>query len=293
MKSKFGRFMYGLFAGSVLFFALGIGIPSIRFLALVLGSICFGLFVLKVLNRWADRSAGILSSIIHWVHSGVFEIFALLLMWCLRFLSCFWKFEMRKGEGRPILLVHGYMHDSSAWMYHMWRLKREGFGPIYVLNLGYPFLPIGEYAKRVGRKAEEIEQETGRKDLVLIGHSMGGIVSSFYATQVAPKGKVTDVITVGSPLGGTYVAKIAIGPNGKQMWRGNGFLKDLRKSILSSEGIRFYHMGTKTDELVIPYTSAFIPESGGESFMVNDIGHLSLLYSPRIADQMIAWLKRK
>jgi triacylglycerol esterase/lipase EstA (alpha/beta hydrolase family) len=210
-------------------------------------------------------------------------------MWCLRPVGYLWRLERKKGKGQPILLVHGYMHDSSAWIYHIWRLTRQGFGPIYMLNLKHPFLPIMEYAKRVEAKAQQIEKETGRKDLILIGHSMGGLVSSFYATQVAPEGKVTHVITIGSPLAGTYVAKIAMGPNGRQMGRGCVFLKDLKASILSSKGIQFYHMGTKTDELVIPYSSAFIPENK-QQFIVNDIGHVSLLYSPRIADKIISWL---
>lgn len=291
MRRSFWRFGSALLLGAIFFFALANGLVYGRFSCLLAGSICLGLFVLKCLNYWADRGDGKFCSFIHWIHASIFEAFGIMIVWCLRPIGYLWKLEMRCGKGQPILLVHGYLHDSSAWIYLKRQLKLDGFGPIYMLNLKHPFLPIAEYAKQVERRAIQIELETGRSDLVLIGHSMGGLVSSLYATEVAPKGKVTDVITIGSPLAGTYVAKIALGPDGRQMERGSEFLKHLRNSILSSRGIRFYHMGTKTDELVIPYTSAFIEEKGAKQFMVNDIGHVSLLYSPRVAEKLIAWLK--
>lgn len=251
---------------------------------LTLAWICVALAGLKIVNRFP-------SSLIHWVHAMVFEFFGILLVWCLRPVGYLWKLQSKGGDGRPILLIHGYLHDSSAWVYHKWQLRRHGFGPIYMLNLGYPFLSIHEYIKKAAIKASQIARETGRSDLILIGHSMGGIVSALYAIRSAPLGTVTDVITIGSPLAGTHVAKIAFGPDAREMERNSEFIKGVPAEIRKYQNkIRFYHIATKTDQLVIPYTSELIEGPSDRQFVLNDIGHVSLLYSPRVARKIISWL---
>ena len=225
---------------------------------------------------------------VNWIFALALEIPAIVLMFCLRPISFFWSLGP-KGErkGPPILLVHGYLHDSSAWIYHRWQLKRHGYSQVYLLNLKPRFASIAEYAKQIEAKASLIEKETGQNHLILIGHSMGGLVSAFYATQLAPQGKVTDVITIGSPLAGTLMAKIGIGPAAREMERNSEFLKKLQIAILSNRTIRFLSIATKTDQLVIPYTSGVI---GDKCFIINNLCHVSLLYSPRVAKKIVSFL---
>jgi triacylglycerol esterase/lipase EstA (alpha/beta hydrolase family) len=119
---------------------------------------------------------------------------------------------------------------------------------------------------------------------------MGGLVSAWYATKLAPPGTVTDVITLGSPLQGTHVARIALGPNGSQMRRNSEFTKQLQQGILDNHDVRFYHIGTKTDQLVIPHSSSWVGNDLERQFAVDDLGHVSLLFSPRIVDKICSWL---
>lgn len=85
-------------------------------------------------------------------------------------------------------------------------------GPIYTIDLGSPFLSIEEYAEKVKEKAKQIAHETGHTKLALIGHSMGGLVSAYYAIHLAPEGSIRSVITLGSPMQGTKVAFFGVGP---------------------------------------------------------------------------------
>lgn len=288
-RKIFSKIVVFLWVASLCLFLLSLA-PSLHPFALFCAVISFGLGMLKILNRLADSSDAFLCRVIHWVHAMVFEAFGVVFMWCCRPFGYLWKLESRKGTKRPILLVHGYLHDSSAWIYHKWMLLRHGFGPIYMLNLKHPFLPMSEYVKKIEERASQIEKETRRKDLILIGHSMGGIISSLYATRSAKPGTVTDVITIGSPLGGTHVAKIALGSNGRQMRIGSKILAELREEIKASKTVRFYHIATKTDELVIPYTSEIVEGPLERLYVLNDIGHVTLLYSPRVAKKIISWI---
>lgn len=214
-----------------------------------------------------------------------FETFALLTQFFFRFIP---YRESRSGRGQPILLVHGYLNFGSVWTVQKKRLEALGFGPIYIINLGYPFRPIRSYAEKLKTKVDSIAKETGRKDLILIGHSMGGLVSALYATQMAPSNTVTDIITMGSPFIGTPVARIGLGTNAREMEPHSPFIETLRESISSNSQIRFYHIATKTDQLVIPGGSAIIPHH--KHFIFDDIGHASLLYSQRVTDKLNEWL---
>ncbi len=224
--------------------------------------------------------------LIHWLHAMTFEFFALVGVALLRLIPIK---GIAKGNGRPILLIHGYMNHSSVWFLFKKRLESFGFGPVYTMNLGHPFHSIEAYAEKVKEKARQIETETGRKDLILIGHSMGGLVSSFYAATRALPNTVTDVITLGSPLYGTPVAYIGIGPNAKEMRPTSEFLKTMREAMSKTKGVRFFHIATKSDQLVIPGKSAILPEN--EHFLFEDLGHASLLYSQRAAQQVAHWLQ--
>lgn len=229
-----------------------------------------------------------LSRLIHWIHAMTFELFAFPSAALLRLIPLK---EMHPGSGQPILLVHGYLHQGSVWRVQKKRLEKLGLGPIYTISLGHPFRSIGHYAEKIRVKAEMIEKETGRKDLILIGHSMGGLVSSWYATQLAPQNTVTDVITLGSPLSGTPMARIGLGENARQMEPHSPFLNQLREAVNQNKSIRFRHIATRSDQIVLPGASALYPEN--EHVIYEDLGHVSLLYSSRVANQIHKWVGNK
>ncbi|MBU6446274.1 MAG: alpha/beta fold hydrolase, partial [Verrucomicrobia bacterium] len=224
--------------------------------------------------------------LIHWAHAMTFELLALCGVALLRFVP---TTHAVYGNKQPILLVHGYLNHGSVWLLFKRHLQRKGLGPIYTINLGHPFRSIRFYAERVKAKAEDIALETGRKDLILIGHSMGGLVSSLYATCLAPPNTVTDVITIGSPLNGTPMARVGIGPNAREMQPSSALVQEVRAKMAQRPDIRFFHLATKSDQLVIPGTSAVIPEH--RNFIFEDLGHASMLYSRRASDQIAEWLQ--
>lgn len=222
---------------------------------------------------------------IHWIHAMSFEFIALLTIAILRLVPVGQK--PAKSQGRPILLVHGYANHGSVWTLHKKRLESAGFGPVYLINLGDPFLSIQTYSERVKEKAEAIAKETGREDLTLIGHSMGGLVSSWYATRLARPGSVAAIITVASPLEGTPVARYALGQNAREMEPQSKFLQELKAAMSECKELKIFHIATESDQVVVPGISA----AGGTDYVLDDLGHAGLLYSKRVSDKMIEWLK--
>jgi triacylglycerol lipase len=227
------------------------------------------------------------------IHANVVEVFAiaaLALLYPLGFIN----FDPKKKEDAsqtPILIVHGYLHNRSGGFYLIHRLKSAGCGNVYTVNLGHPCHSIEEYAHVVQAKAKEIAAQTGRDDLIIIGHSMGGLVSSYYATQLAPKGTVRDVITLGSPIQGTKLAPIGIGTCAKQMRYQSEFVKNLNEWVHENNDTRFVNIGTQTDRIIVPHSSAFFSSHKVRKLTIPDLGHAAYLFSDRVADQIIGYLK--
>lgn len=229
--------------------------------------------------------------LINWIHAMTFEIPAWLMCFLghpFRMLRCR---PMGRADGRPILLVHGYLQDAPNWSLMRRRLRDEGHGPIFTLNLGNPLSSIEEHAETVAKKVREIERVTGNREIALVGHSMGGLVSTWYAAKLAPPGRVTHVITLGSPLEGTHLAWIAPGKNGREMRRGSPFTKKISDALQELKGIGLLHIGTKTDQFVLPYRSSVPRSSPGQKHLIDNLGHASLLYSPYVSRTVSRFLK--
>ena len=248
--------------------------------------------LVKILNHVAHALPRSLNRTVCWLHSITFETMAIGISFLMRpflFLGGFNK-TCGPAKGRPVLLIHGYLQNATNWAILKRRLCQKGFGPVYTLNLTHPFRSIRAYADAVAKKADAIAKENQREDLTLIGHSMGGLVSAWYAAKVAKPGKVSDVITIGSPMGGTRLAAIAIGPNGREMRRGSEFVRHLQEEFRHNKKVRFYHIASKADQIVHPYRSALTGLHPEREYVIDDIGHMSLLYSSRVANKIEEWL---
>lgn len=197
------------------------------------------------------------------------------------------KEECSKTE-TPTLFIHGYLHNSSAFGYFRYRYSLAGKKNLFTIDLGNPFLSIEEYAIRVNKKILEIQKLTGRKDIHLVGHSMGGVVGSYFATQLAGDAncEVKSVITLGSPLNGTRLK--SFGKAVEQMQYRSAFIKELRQKILHS-GICFYHVGSEADYIILPSNSTVIKENKHTLF--KNLGHLSYLFSDRVIRHCLTYYK--
>jgi len=226
-----------------------------------------------------------------WIQAIITDLFALLLVIGLRCFSFFHTPKEKIERGLPILLVHGYCNTSSVWAYIKWKLTRLKIGSVFILDLEHPFDSIQKHAKTLAQKVEQIEKETGSKKIILIGHSMGGLVSALYATKIAPAHKVTALITIGSPLAGTHLAKFGLGENAREMEIDSLFLQEMQKLIHLNKTVQFYHIASKTDTIVLPYTSSWIGGKLHKKRIFSGIGHVGLLYSPRVCSQLLDWIR--
>ncbi len=190
-----------------------------------------------------------------------------------------------------ILLVHGYCRQQTDWSYLKKQFKTTGC-PVFTINLQPNFESIAKLAiSNLPQKIAMIKKTTGCHNIILIGHSMGSLVSSYYNEYLDTENSVQAVITIGAPLHGTKVSVLAAGPNGKEMCPNTEFLQDLCAKIRQSPH-KYYHVLSRLDNIVFPWRSALIDTTPETQCMILPVAsHLGLLHNKEVAAQLNAWVK--
>ncbi len=208
-------------------------------------------------------------------------------LWPLKFVNLTIN---RKKSKTAVLLIHGYCRDQSDWFLMRRHLRKTGL-PIYSINLKPNLAPIQLIASTsLPKKIARIKQETNCKKIILVGHSMGGLVATYYSEFLDEHNLISAVITLGTPFYGTRVAIAGFGPNSRQMCPGTKFLEELRHQLSKSEK-QYFQIATQLDNLVFPWTSALLentPES--HKCLLSYEAHLCLLHNQEVAKQLRDWL---
>ncbi len=174
----------------------------------------------------------------------------------------------------PILLVHGYGCSRGVW----WKIRRdlEAAGhTIASVSLVPPYTSVGKLVPQLTQRIEEVCVATGAQQVILIAHSMGGLVCRSYLSRYGIS-QVAQLITVASPHQGSELARLGFGQNAREMEPGSMWLRDLATDPVK---IPFTSIRTPHDNYVMPQDNQRQPEA--KDIELAGIGHLALLYSRR------------
>jgi triacylglycerol esterase/lipase EstA (alpha/beta hydrolase family) len=188
---------------------------------------------------------------------------------------------------RPVILLHGYMMNRTNWLWLGTTLARRGLGPLYGLSYYTP-AGIARGAERLARFVEEIAAREGVDRVDIVAHSMGGLVARRYIETEGGASRVRRLVTIATPHRGTAWARAAVG-NAR-----NDLVPGL-PSDADHAGVLYTSIWSRCDNLIIPPDSARLSPraraehtgDGGtelDDVVFDDLGHLSLLVSPRVAD---------
>ncbi|MFM1921766.1 MAG: hypothetical protein RLZZ303_3400 [Candidatus Hydrogenedentota bacterium] len=180
--------------------------------------------------------------------------------------------------GLPILCVHGYVCNGGYWASMRAVLARSGHGRSYTLNMDPTFGSIETFAAAVARRVDEILAETGESKVILLGHSMGGLVSRCYVQRHGGVDKVSRIVTLGTPHHGTVSAYGGFGEDARQMRPSDAWLKALNAEPPVDVPITSIY--TFHDNIVFPQDTSVLP--GAKNIGLPGIGHLELAFSPAV-----------
>lgn len=190
---------------------------------------------------------------------------------------------------RPaLLLVAGYLCNRAVWKPLLDSGMLSGCN-VATVNIEPVFGPIDGYAARIDAAVRGLQAATGAPQVILVGHSMGGIASRAYLRKHGDAA-VAHVITLASPHHGTIFGWLGHGANARQMARGSEYLTTLAGAETVERRRRFTCVATADDNLVVPRSSPLLPDA--EPHVLDGVGHLALTEDPR-AWRLIAATARR
>lgn len=184
----------------------------------------------------------------------------------------------------PLLLLHGYQCNRGFWFWLRPRLEAAGW-IVATHNLEPVLADIDSYAAGVERRIDEILSATGSSQVILVGHSMGGLVSRAYLRRYG-SAKVARMISLGSPHHGSRLAALGWGRNGMQMRIGNLWLAELAKLALPAGSASIYSVH---DNQVVPQRDGS-ELSGAKNIAIGGVSHLGMAFSPVVLRALLVEL---
>jgi pimeloyl-ACP methyl ester carboxylesterase len=175
---------------------------------------------------------------------------------------------------RPIVLIHGVLCNDGVWFALRRHLAQAGIGPVYTLNYGPMFASAEHFALQLDARVAAVRAATGAERVVLVGHSLGGLVARAYLRRFGTA-HVSRLITVGTPHHGSVFAWLFPGWCLAQMRPGNAWLATLNRDEGAPPPVPVTALWSRHDTMVAPQASAMF--GGAENVALLGIGHNALL----------------
>lgn len=110
---------------------------------------------------------------------------------------------VERGEGTPVVLVHGVTNDHRTWFHQIEDLPAHGIRAIAYDQRGHGRSTVGDAGFGVGPLAEDLRAVLEEMDLrraVLVGHSMGGMAVQSLACHFPEvvRDRVAGLVLVGT-----------------------------------------------------------------------------------------------
>ncbi len=225
-----------------------------------------------------------------------------------------WSCRPSSAHPRPVVLVHGTFGDmSDSWQALSPLLADNGYC-VFALNYGSANASgsvgidaVGEVAQSAQQLSAFVDQvlsATGAGQVDIVGHSQGGMMPRYYIKFLAGSSKVHTLVGLAPSNHGTTLYGLttlasyfpaanqllaALCPACAEQQSGSAFLTNLNSGGETVAGVNYTVIESRYDEVVTPYTSAFLSGPNVTNITLQDqcfldFGeHLSMPYD-HIAD---------
>ncbi len=185
----------------------------------------------------------------------------------------------------PVVLVHGFAHNPSAWLALADRLGAEGFGDLRAVRYGWR----DDVPSIAGAVADQVDGAAGASGagggrVHLVAHSLGGVAVRYWHDVLGGVDRAGAVVTLAAPHAGTPWTRLPFPGPGHDLHEGSAVSRRLAAAHCPHD--RWTTIGG-TYDMVVPGVRAGLP--GARHVEVAE-GHVGLLTSPLVADRVCAAL---
>jgi triacylglycerol esterase/lipase EstA (alpha/beta hydrolase family) len=192
----------------------------------------------------------------------------------------------------PVILLHGTFGDMTvSWNLISPELKRDGYC-VFALDYGNRGTGwIETSGEQVAAFVDRVRTATGAAKVSFVGHSQGGMLPRYVTKFLGKAGVTEDVVGLVPSNHGTTTplappAGLLGCPACAQQAAGSAFMRQLNEGGDTLPGIDYTVVTTSYDEVVTPYTSAFLQGDSVTNVTIQDrcpgrpVEHLGIVYDP-------------
>ncbi len=187
----------------------------------------------------------------------------------------------------PVMLVHGVMCNAGIWYGFRRGLAARGIAPVYALTYGPPLASIELFAEQLAAKIDAVLAATGARSVVIVAHSMGGLVSRAYLRRFGGA-RVARLVTIGAPHRGSHHARFFPGRSLAEMRPHNPWLEEL--NVERTRGVPVVSLWSWHDSMVTPQTSSQL--DWAENVVLAGVAHNALLDDADVIDRVVIEIRR-
>ena len=184
----------------------------------------------------------------------------------------------------PVLMIPGIYCNAAVWWPLRRRLRAWGLHSVWAITLEPPLASIDDLARQLTQHIARICEATGASRVVLVGHSMGGLIARACSRDPATRGRIAKIVSVGSPHHGSAIARWGLGEDARQLCPGSAWLTVLNSAEQQAAPVPIVSMFSWQDNFVAPQDSPILAHAA--NIPLTGIGHLALLFSEAAAQHV-------
>lgn len=161
-------------------------------------------------------------------------------------------------------------------------LRRCGFQNIWAINNPILKDDVFQFVEHLHSCVEDYYARCGNQPIMLIGHSMGGLISRHYMQKYGTE-KIKGQISLGTPYRGTKAYRLGRGLQGRQFKPGSNVC-----NITEAPDLPHLIIWSTRDWVVVPSSNGHLDNSN--EMVISDAGHLGMLVSIPVFQRVHAFL---
>jgi pimeloyl-ACP methyl ester carboxylesterase len=183
----------------------------------------------------------------------------------------------------PVLLLHGVLCNAGVWSRFARLLDARGVRPVYTISYGPPLASIDLFADQLAQKIDDILSSTGASSLVIVAHSMGGLVALAYCRKYGAS-KIRRLISLATPYRGSVHAMCFPGVCLAELSPQSDWLRRLHRHAFPMPPVS--SIWSWHDSMVAPQTSCKL--KGAQNIALVGVGHNAILADPGAFSRAVA-----
>ena len=186
----------------------------------------------------------------------------------------------------PVLLLHGVLCNAGVWARFARMLAARGVRPVYTISYGPPLASIDLFAEQLAQRIDAILSATGAASLVIVAHSMGGLVALAYCRRYGSS-KIRRLISLATPYHGSIHAACFPGVCLTELRPGSVWLHALYRRKFAMPPVS--SIWSWHDSMVAPQTSCKL--KGEQNIALVGVGHNAILADPGAFSRAVALIR--